>query len=198
MPHLQLGGLDEHRFFSARELSRASSYGTGEDVLWLLGTLARLVALAVLVRRAPRFARGLGLGPIGSAVIVGMVLLVTIWFVGLPFGLAELWWQHHWGLGPFDPAAWLLAQDVSLPASAVFAMFAILIPVGLAVRLGRLWWLAGVPVFIAIAVCFGFSRAGSPHQERIPFGARRCAGASTASSAPSTCVRPCASSRCTG
>ena len=156
MPHLQLGGLDEHRFFSARELSRSSSYGTGADVLWLLSTLAQLAALAVLVRRTPRFARGIGLGPIGSAVIVGMVLLVTLWFVGLPFGIAALWWQHHWGLGPFDPGQWLLAQDLSLPASAAFAMLAILIAVGLAVRLGRLWWLAGAPAFIAIAVCFGF------------------------------------------
>src|SRR5579862_1553721 len=152
VPHLRLGGLDEHDFFSARELSRTRSYSTGVDVLWLLGTVAQLVALAVLVRKAPRLARGLGLGPIGSAVIVGMLLLVTLWFVGLPFGLAGLWWQHHWGLGPFDPAAWLLLQDATLPASAVFLLLAIVIAVGLAVRLGRWWWFAAAPAFVAIAV----------------------------------------------
>jgi STE24 endopeptidase len=156
VPPLHLSGLDEHRYFSGRELSRASSYGTGEDVLWLLGTLATLAALVVLVRRAPGIARGIGLGPIGSAVVVGMVLLVTLWFVGLPFGLAELWWQHHWGLGPFDPGAWLLAEDVSLPVSAVFALLTIVIAVGLAVWLGARWWIAGAPAFVAIAVLFGF------------------------------------------
>ncbi len=156
VPRLRLGGLDEHRYFSERELARAASYGTGVDVLWLLGTVARLVALAVLVWRAPRFARGLGLGPIGSAVIVGMVLLVTLWFVGLPFGIAGLWWQHHWGLGPFDPGAWLLQQDVTLPVRAVFALLAIVVAVGLAVWLGRRWWVAGAPAFVAIAVCSGF------------------------------------------
>src|SRR5581483_7391972 len=137
-------------------LARAASYGTGVDVLWLLGTVARLVALAVLVWRAARFARGLGLGPIGSAVVIGMLLLVTLWFVGLPFGLAGLWWQHHWGLGPFDPGAWLVLQDATLPASAVFALGAIVIAVGLAVWLGRWWWLAAAPAFVAIAVAFGF------------------------------------------
>ena len=52
----------------------------------------------------------MGLGRIGSAMIVGMVLLVTLWFVALPFSLVDLWWQHHWGLGPFDVLAWLNAQ----------------------------------------------------------------------------------------
>src|SRR5579862_5245580 len=156
VPHLHLTGLDAHRYFTARQLARTHSFGTGEDVLWLLATLARLVALAVLALRAPRFARGIGLGPIGSAIVVGMVLLVTLWFVALPFGLAELWWEHHWGLGPFNPGAWLLAQDVSLPASAIFALLTIVIAVGLAVGLGRRWWIAGAPVFIGIAVLFGF------------------------------------------
>jgi STE24 endopeptidase len=156
VPHLHLTGFDEHRYFTAHQLARTQSYATGADVIWLLGTLARLAALVVLALRAPRIARGIGLGPIGSAVIVGMVLLVTLWFVGLPFGFAELWWQHHWGLGPFNPGAWLLAQDFSLPASAVFELLTIVIAVGLAVWLGRRWWLAGAPAFIAIAALFGF------------------------------------------
>src|SRR5712691_1623160 len=156
VPHLHLGGLDEHRYFSAHELARAHSFGKVEDALWLLATLARLATLVVLVRRAPRIVRGLGLGRIGSAIIVGMVLLVTLWFVSLPFGLAQLWWQHHWGLGPFDVLAWLVAQRAALGASVLFAMATIVITVGLAARLGRRWWIAGAPTFVAIAVLFGF------------------------------------------
>src|SRR5665213_2304701 len=65
--------------------------------------------------------RSIGLGRIGSAVIVGMVLIVGLWFVGLPFSFADLWWQHHWGLGPFDILAWLNGQWALLPPAAVSA-----------------------------------------------------------------------------
>ena len=61
-----------------------------------------------------------------------MVLLVTLWFVSLPFSFADLWWQHHWGLGPFDVAAWLAAQWSTLAPEAVSAMATIVLLVGLA------------------------------------------------------------------
>ncbi len=95
----------------------------------------------------------MGLGRIGSAVIVGMVLLCTIWAVSLPFGLLDLWWQHHWGLGPFDVLAWLDAQWAALGAEAVSAMLTIVLLVGLAGRFRR-WWLIAGPVFVAIAATF--------------------------------------------
>ena len=46
VPSLDLGGFDEHRFFSARELSRAHDYEQGLHVIWLL-----------VARRRPRHAR---------------------------------------------------------------------------------------------------------------------------------------------
>src|ERR1700674_2673464 len=73
VPHLLLSGFDEHRYFSAREISRAQSFGNGEAALWLLGELATLAALVVLAIRMPRVVRGIGLGRIGSAIVVGMV-----------------------------------------------------------------------------------------------------------------------------
>ena len=81
VPSLHLSGFDQRSFFSAHALARSRSYSRGEDVLWLLSTAATLVALVVLVWRLPRSIRQIGLGPIGSAVIAGMVLLVTLWFV---------------------------------------------------------------------------------------------------------------------
>ena len=58
---------------------------------------------------------GMGIGRISSSIVAGMVILVTLWFVSLPFGLAELWWQHHWGLAPFDVAAvYRVSDDVAL------------------------------------------------------------------------------------
>jgi STE24 endopeptidase len=155
VPSLHLSGLDQHRFFSAHEIRRAGSYSRGEQVLYVLATLAELTALVVLTVRLPRSARSIGLGRIASAIVLGMVLLVTLWFVALPFGLADLWWQHHWGLGPFDVLAWLAAQWSTLAPEAVSAMATIVLLVGLAGRFRR-WWLIAAPVVVVIAALFAF------------------------------------------
>ena len=99
----------------------------------------------------------MALGRIGSAVIVGMVLLVTLWFVALPFGLAGLWWQHHWGLGPFDVLAWLDGQWTVLGAEAVSVLVSIVLVVGLAGRFRR-WWLIAGPVIVGIGALFAFTQ----------------------------------------
>ncbi|HEY0417481.1 MAG TPA: M48 family metalloprotease [Gaiellaceae bacterium] len=155
VPSLHLSGLDEHRFYSAHELARARRFGRGEDLLWLAGVLAQLAALVLLAWRLPASIRGIGLGRIGSAVVGGMVLLVTLWFVGLPFSLADLWWQHHWGLGPFDVGAWLAGQWTTLAPEAVAAMATIVLLVGLAGRFRR-WWLVAAPVIVVIGAVFAF------------------------------------------
>jgi STE24 endopeptidase len=95
----------------------------------------------------------------------------VLWAVNLPFGLVELWWQHHWGLGPFDILAWLNAQWAVLGAEAVSVMLTIVLLVGLAGRFRR-WWLAAGLAFVAIAAAFAFlsgwlSAAGS-HPLRNP------------------------------
>ena len=151
---MHLSGLDEHRYFSERALRRSARYSRGEQALWFGGTAARLAALGVLAWRLPRSVPTMGLGRIGSAIVVGMVLLTTLWAVGLPFGLLDLWWQHHWGLGPFDVAAWLDAQWATLGAEAVSAMLAIVVLVGLAGRF-RHWWAVAAAVFVTIAAAFG-------------------------------------------
>jgi STE24 endopeptidase len=166
VPSLDLGGLPERRFFSAQALSRSTGYAHGTQALWLTSTLATLVVLLVLARMLPRTVAGMGLGRIGSALIVGMVLLTTLWAVSLPFSLAGLWWQHHWGLGPFDILAWLDAQWATLGATAVSAMLTVVLLVGTAGRFRR-WWLVAAPVFVAIAAAFalvgGWLSAGASH-----------------------------------
>lgn len=147
---LDLGGLDARGYFSPRLLARAHGYGNGMRLLWLLGTLATLVALGILAWRLPRSARGLGLGRVGSAIVVGMVVVATLWLVRLPFTIAGLWWQHHYGLGPFDPGSWLAAQWALLSSQAVFALTAIALAVALAVRFPRGWWVPGAAAFVAL------------------------------------------------
>jgi STE24 endopeptidase len=115
-----------------------------------------LCALGVLVWRLPRSIRGMGLGRIGSAIVAGVVLLVTLWFVGLPFGLAQLWWDHHYGLGPFDVLAWLNSQWALLGIEVASAMLTIVLLVGFAGRWPRGWWLVAAPTIVAIAAAFAF------------------------------------------
>lgn len=150
------GGLDVQRYFGAAELERAHRYWRFVEVDWLLGTIATIVALVILSRRAPRIARGLGLGPIGSGVIVGMLTLVTLWFVALPFSFAGQWWAARHGLAPHDYLAWLVAPWATLGFEVGYVLAVIVLVMWLARRLGRNWWIAGAPVFVGLAVLFAF------------------------------------------
>jgi STE24 endopeptidase len=157
VPALHLDGLSERQFFSAHDLARARSFSRGLDWMWVGGLVTELVALAVLVKvLAPR-ARTIGLGRIGTAVIVGMVVLSTLWAASLPFSILGLWWQHHWGLGPFDVAAWLGAQWGTLLGEASYGMALIVLVVGFAGRFGRLWPVAVWPVLVAVTALFAFT-----------------------------------------
>jgi STE24 endopeptidase len=153
---LDTGGLDVHRYFSARQLAEAHHFSLFLQLDWLLSTVAAVVALIVLVHRAPRFAGKIGLGPIGSGVIVGMVTLVTLFFVGLPFAFFEQWWNARHGLAPHDYLAWLVAPWASLSFEAMYALVVIVIVMALGRRLGAGWWVVGAPVFVGLAVLFVF------------------------------------------
>jgi STE24 endopeptidase len=154
VPHLDLGGLDVHRYFTDAELRRAHRYERFVYLVWLGGTVATVIALVVLVRRAPRIAWSIGLGPVGSGVIVGMLTLVTLWFASLPFGIALQWWDHRHGLAPGDYLAWLLAPWATLTFEAAYAMGTIVLVMSLARKLRERWWLAGGAVFVALAITF--------------------------------------------
>jgi STE24 endopeptidase len=153
---LDTGGLDVHRYFTSAQLAEAHRFSLALQLDWLLGTAATVVALVVLVRRAPRFAGKIGLGPIGSGVIVGMVTLTTLFFVGLPFAFFEQWWSARHGLAPDDYLAWLVAPWMTLSFEAIYALVAIVIVMALGRLLGRFWWLVGAPVFVGLAVLFVF------------------------------------------
>ena len=151
---LRVSGLDVHRFFPAARLAEAHRYTVVLDADRIVGTLAVVAALVVLARRVPRVARGIGLGPIGSGVIVAMVVLVTLWFANLPFAVFAQWWAADHGLAPSDWPAWLAAPWATLSFEAAYALVVTVVVMGLARKLGRRWWLAGAPVFVALAILF--------------------------------------------
>jgi STE24 endopeptidase len=154
--NLDVGGLDVHRFFSSHELTRASRYQRFVNVLWVLQLLANVVALGVLAWRAPRMVRTLGLGRVGAGVIVAMVVLVTLWFVSLPFGFAQQWWAARHGLAPHDYVSWIFEPWAALSFEAFFVLVAVSIVLGLAGWLGERWWLVGGPVFVGMVAAFAF------------------------------------------
>ena len=153
---LDVSGLDVHRLFSAHQLKRAADYQRFLDLLWLLHVVATIVALAVLTRRAPRLVRGFGLGRIGAGVIVAMLILVTLWFVSLPFGFAAQWWDARHGLAPHDYVSWIVAPWSVLVFEAVFGLVFAVVVLALAGWLGDRWWLVGGPLFVAFAALFVF------------------------------------------
>jgi STE24 endopeptidase len=134
--------------FAALDLGRAEHHDAVLRLLTLGGLAAELVALLALTRvrlplRGPALLRAAEVGALAAA-----ALLVA----RLPFGLATLWWQRRYGIAHLAYSTWiydLLGPFVVRAALLGFACAACLL---LARRLGRRWWLAAAPVFVAVGV----------------------------------------------
>jgi STE24 endopeptidase len=153
---LSLPDIEEGDYWSAQVVDRAASFETFLTADYLLGTLAGAVALVVLAVWAPGFARRTGLGAVGAGIIVGMVTLVVIWAVDVPFRLAEQWWYRRHDLSDESYLAWIFAPWAELFSAAILGLFLIAVTMALARWMGRLWWIAGAPVFVALAAFFAF------------------------------------------
>src|SRR6266540_4873224 len=153
---LDTSGLDTHRYFSAAELARTNRFERFLRIDWLLSVLAALAALAVMAHRAPRIARGIGIGRIGKGLILGMVTLTVLWFVGLPFALAGWWWERRHGLVSGSFWEVLAPQLPALATEAVFACLSFLIVLALAGWFPRRWWIAAAPAFAGLTLLFAF------------------------------------------
>lgn len=154
---LELAKLSAREFFDERVLDEAADYERLERSLVVLSLLATLVALAVLVRKIPPLARATGLGPIGSGMIVGMVMLVVLWAVDLPFSIALRWWAIDHGLAPRGSwIEWFFGPWAVLGGSIGYIMLLIAVVMGFARKYPRFWWIPVPPVFLAITVLFVF------------------------------------------
>jgi STE24 endopeptidase len=153
---LHLPKLDAGDYFSGAELGRTERYERFLRIDFLLSFLAKIAALLVLVRRAPRLARNTGLGPIGAGMIVGMVMLVVLWAVNLPFAIAARWWEqrHHLAEGPW--IAWLTDPWAQLGGSIGYVMLVIAVVMAFARRFPRHWWLPVTPIFLALTTLLLF------------------------------------------
>lgn len=167
---LSLPDLDPRRYFTAEQLEETASYERFIRIDLILSLVATIVALAIFARRAPEFARNTGLGPIGAGLIVGMVVLMILWAVDLPFSIALRWWAERHGLTKGGWAEWLIEPWATLGGSVAFVMLQIVVIMGFARRFPRFWWVPVTPIFLALAIAFSLALpyldAGRVHEPR--------------------------------
>jgi STE24 endopeptidase len=154
--NLHLPSLDPHDYFSGAELAKTARYERFVRIDFVLSIVASIVALLVLMRRAPRLARDTGLGPIGAGLIIAMVTLVVLWTVDLPFSIALRWWDDRHGLTEGSWLEWLLRPWAQLGGAVAFVMLQVAVVMAFARRYPRNWWLPVTPIFLALATVFVF------------------------------------------
>jgi Zn-dependent protease with chaperone function len=153
---LRLPDLNARDYFSAAHLEETADYERFVRIVLVLSLVATIVALLVLVRRMPRVARSTGLGPIGAGMIVGVVMLVVLWAVNLPFAMALRWWDQRHDLAEGSWVDWLVAPWAELGGAVVYVMLVIAIVMVFARRYPRFWWAAVTPFFLGLSAFFLF------------------------------------------
>jgi STE24 endopeptidase len=147
---LDLPKLDPRDYFGQGELTRTEHYERFLRFDSVLALVATIIALLVLVRRAPRLARNTGLGPIGAGMIVGMITLVVVWAVNLPFAVAARWWEQRYDLAHGPWIEWFLEPWAQLGGKVVIVMLQIAVVMLLARRYPRQWWLPATSIFVGL------------------------------------------------
>jgi STE24 endopeptidase len=151
---LRLPHVSARAEFSAAVLDRTARYDGLLRWTWVATTLATLGALAIFVLLGPRIARAWELGRVGTGVMVGAVTTLGTWAVGLPFAVLALWWGRRYGLEKQGYLEWVLSQWPALLGQVVGLTIALTLMLWLAGRLGRRWWLAAAPLFVALGAVF--------------------------------------------
>jgi STE24 endopeptidase len=116
-----------------------------------------LVVFGLYARYGHRFTRESAAGRIGTGMLLAMLGFALLWLVQLPFGVAGLWWERRHDVSTQGYGQWILESWVGLGGAFLFVCLAILIVMGLAGPLPRLWWVPGGAVFVGLAVLFAFS-----------------------------------------
>ena len=153
---LDLPDLDPRRYFSAEQLQRSLDFERFERIVWALSVAAGVAALVLLARRAPKIAREMGLGRVGTGVVLAMLTVTTLWFAALPFNVASSWWERRHGLVRSSVGEWVLVPWVGLIGQVVAALLIVAVVLALAARFPRRWWIPAAVVFTGLALLFSF------------------------------------------
>jgi STE24 endopeptidase len=153
---LDLPKVDAHAIFRPDELRRAEHYERFVRWDYLGSELAVLAGLAAYAAYGARFVRESAAGRIGTGMLLAMLGLGFLWFVQLPFGLAELWWQRREGVSHTPYGEWVIDNWLALGSGFLFICLAILIVMGLAGPLRDWWWIPGGFVFVGLGLLLTF------------------------------------------
>ncbi len=149
---LHLPDLDAAGYFTASELEKARDYERFLRITGLLSLAALVVVLVVYAQRGERFTRESAAGRIGTGMLLAMLGFAIVWLAQLPFGLATLWWERKHDVAKLGYLEYAVNSWLSLGSVFLFISLAILIVMGFAGPLRDRWWIAGAPVFVALAL----------------------------------------------
>jgi Zn-dependent protease with chaperone function len=153
---VDLGGLDQHRYFSDDTISDAANFARFVFWIGLASIVVQLAVLGVYARFGARWMRESAAGPIGTGMLLGMIGLAFVWLSQLPFGLLEFWWAKRHGLDRGSYVEAVFGQWPVLASAFIGISFALVVVMGLARWLGESWWIPGAAVFIGLGLLFTF------------------------------------------
>jgi Zn-dependent protease with chaperone function len=147
---LHVPRLNERDVFGAGLVRRAVRFERFLDWVWVLATLAGLVAYIVMARRGRPLARSLGLGSVNAGIVLGVVTFTVVWAATLPFALADVWWERRHGISRESYVQAVTNEWLALLGRTIVAVIALAVVLAFARRLGRRWWLAATPAIAGI------------------------------------------------
>ncbi len=148
--NLRLPELDQADYFTPKTLQHAADYGRVVDDLWLLSTAAGVLVLAGVALRARSLARRIGIGRVGTGIVLTALIATISAAASLPFALVSLWWDRRHGLSKVGYENLLGGTWGSVIADTLVLSFVVAVVMGFAAWLGRWWWAGAGPVFIAL------------------------------------------------
>jgi STE24 endopeptidase len=152
--------VDEHAYFSDREIEKAQDFRSGQRLLLVGGLVAQGAVLVVLVAGRPGAARRMleraGERPVlgGAAVAAGLFGAVSV--AALPFEIAAHERAVDVGLSVQGLGGWSADWAKSTAISAVIAAGVGTGVLALIRRFGARWWLPGSAAVVAIGALFAW------------------------------------------
>jgi STE24 endopeptidase len=147
---LALPHVDADAVFGRQTIEDAADYRRVLRALWVGLQASQLGALFLLVRAAPRLEVRLPGGALLRGIQLGLISVVLLWVVWLPFALVSLWWRRKHDISLLGYGDLVLEPWPRYLGEALVTAGAVLLVMLAARRLGRRWWLVGGPAFVAI------------------------------------------------
>jgi STE24 endopeptidase len=157
VPDVELPHLRPSDYFRASALQRSADYSRVAEVLWALSQLIGLAVIAAVALRARTLAPRIGIGRIGTGIVLGALVATASAFAALPLGLLSTWWDRRNGLTKHGYArvvagVWTTAIGETL----LLALLGVVV-IGFAAWLGRLWWVGAGIVLVAVMAVVSFA-----------------------------------------